>query len=407
VNLPSLGKKANAPTLARPVGPQADATRLRRRRVRVSGRFTVWLVAVLVAAAVGVGVDRAFFAGESRPSRPALQQVLDRLVQSGTTPGVTAYVAGPNGTWLGAAGVADVNTGAAMRPGERMRIESLSKTWLTAVILEFVQEGKLNLSDTVARWLPGLLRAHGSQITIQELMTDTSGLIDDNDVFSASPAQLQNYLTGVSDARLRTQLEAAAAQLKANPRAPVSAMLLIGLAAWQPLVATPGTTYHHSNIGWNVAGLIAAKAGGEPLPTLYRERLFQPLALHDTAFSPQGPIAGSHAEGYARNGSGPLVDTTTLHPGKFADGAIVTNAQDEATFLRAAMNGTLFDKALWLDLYGNPGNQVGCANPAYNGEGSGDGYHSYVWYDTTGKHIAVLLLNQNDANAARALYCHA
>jgi CubicO group peptidase (beta-lactamase class C family) len=56
----------------------------------------------------------------------------------------------------------------------------------------------------------------------------------------------------------------------------IEPLLLIRIAAWQPLVAKPGTTYHHSNIGWNIAGLIAAKVGGKPLPTLYRERICSP-----------------------------------------------------------------------------------------------------------------------------------
>ncbi|HZE03674.1 MAG TPA: serine hydrolase domain-containing protein, partial [Solirubrobacteraceae bacterium] len=320
-----------------------------RHWAQLPHRRVLWLVVgVLAAAGIGVGIDRTLFAGgPGQPSRPALQQTLDRLVQAGVAPGVTAYVAGPQGTWAGSAGVADVTTGAPISPDARMRIESLSKTWLTAVILQLAQEGKLSLDDTVQRWLPGLLRGYGSRITIRELVTDSSGLIDDNDVWNATPAQAQAMLARVGDAKLRAQLVAAVTRYSANPAASFPATLWIRLAAWQPLVAPPGTTYHHSNIGWNVAGLIAAKAGGKPLPVLYRDRIFGPLGLHDTAFSPQGPIAGQHANGYTTV-NGRLVDRTAVHPGKFADGAIVTDARDEATFLRAAMNGTLFDKARWL-----------------------------------------------------------
>jgi CubicO group peptidase (beta-lactamase class C family) len=254
------------------------------------------------------------------------------------------------------------------------------------------------------------LRTHGNQITIRELMHDTSGLIDDNDIWNATPRELRADLARVGDPKLRAQLLATAARLRANPNATwISPLVFIRLAAWQPLVALPGTTYHHSNIGWNIAGLIAAKAGGKPLPVLYRERLFEPLRLQHTAFSPQGPIAGLHAHGYARVDDR-LVDKTSIHLAKFADGAIVTNAQDEATFLRAAMNGALFENQSWLDLYGTPINQAGCGSPAYTGEGSGDGYHSYVWFDSSSKQIAVLLLNKDHvdgAAAARRLYCGA
>jgi D-alanyl-D-alanine carboxypeptidase len=377
-------------------------------QVRWPHRRVLWLLAGLVAAAgVAIGLDRAFFSSEAQESRPALQQILDGLVRSGVAPGVTAYVVGPQGTWAGSAGIADVKTAAPMRPDNRLRIESLSKTWLTAVLLQLAQERKLNLDDTVQRWLPGLLREHGDKITIRELMHDGSGLIDDNDIWNATPAQGEKMLARVGDAKLRAQLLAAVARYKANPAAHFPALLWIRLAAWQPLVAAPGTAYHHSNIGWNIAGLIAAKAGGKPLPALYRERIFRPLGLDQTAFSPQGPIAGNHARGYTRI-NGRLVDQTTVHPGKFADGAIVTDARDEATFLRAAMNGKLFDKSLWLENYGPAAGATSCGSPAYTGEGSGNGYHSYVLYDDSGNRIAVLLLNRDrvdSADAAQRLYC--
>jgi len=215
----------------------------RARRRLLYGLFGV--AALLVAVTVTVLVRETVVEKSLAPAgRSDLQRILDRLVASGDAPGVTAYVTGPRGTWLGSAGMADIETGAPMRPDARMRIESNSKTWLTAVILQLAQEGRLTLDDTVERWLPGLLREHGSRITIRQLMYDASGLIDDNDVFQATPAELRAYLARVGDAVLRAQLVAAGARLSANPAAEVSPLLFIRLAAWQPLVAAPGSTYH-------------------------------------------------------------------------------------------------------------------------------------------------------------------
>ena len=56
-------------------------------------------------------------------------------------------------------------------------------------------------------------------------------------------------------------------------------VLWIKLAAFQPLLAEPGTNYHYSNIGFEILGLIAARAGGRSIESLYRERIFEPLAL--------------------------------------------------------------------------------------------------------------------------------
>ena len=385
-------------------------------RVHWPHRWVVWLVVgLVVAAGIAFGVHRAFLAGPQTRSE-FMQGVLDGVVTGPNqlAPGATAYVSGPHGTWVGSAGVADVKTAEPMSSDARMRIESNSKTWLVAVVLELVHEGTLNLEDTVDRWLPGLLREHGSKITIRELMSDSSGLIDDNDVF-ASPSAADAYLARVGDPRLRAQLLAIGARIRANPAAEVSPRWFIRLAAWQPLVAPPGTTYHHSNIGWNIAGLIAAKASGKPLPLLYRERIFQPLRLRRTAYDPQGPIAGAHANGYARAAGGTLTDTTAWHLGKGADGAIVTDAKDEARFLTALTNGTLLDPNILGEL--GAGDPSGCSGPpVHSGSGAGNGFKTDVVYAVDGSRVAVLLLNgitpgetgyARAAAAASSLYCAA
>ena len=77
------------------------------------------------------------------------------------------------------AGAANVRTGAHIRPDARMRLESISKLYAATAVFQLAQEGKLSLSDTVAKWLPGVL-PYGDRITLEELMTDSSGLIDGN-----------------------------------------------------------------------------------------------------------------------------------------------------------------------------------------------------------------------------------
>lgn len=391
-----------------------SAQPLSRRVPWPHGRLLWLLVGLVAAAGIAVGVHRVFFAGQETRAQ-YMQRVLEGVVTGPNrlAPGATAYVSGPHGTWVGSTGVANVRTGEPMPVNARMRIESASKTWLVAAVLQLVREGKLSLDDTVEQWLPGLLRAHGSEITLRQLMSNSSGLIDDNDIWRSTAPQGRAMLARVGDEKLRAELLAAFTRYRAgNPAAEFPALWLIRLAAWQPLVAAPGTAYHHSNIGWNIAGLIAAKASGKPLPQLYRERIFQPLGLHRTAFSPQGPIAGQHANGYS-GVDGRLVDETAIHPGKFADGAIVTDAKDEATFLTALTNGTLLDSNSLTEI--GSGDPSGCGGPpVHSGDGAGNGYKSNVVYAADGSRVAVLLLNgrtsgENEfarsAAAAASLYC--
>ena len=85
-----------------------------------------------------------------------------------------------------------------------MRLESVSKIYTATLILQLAQEGKLRVGDTVARWLPGLL-PYGNQITVRELLTMSSGLIDNNDFNNATDsAEERAYLARVKDAKLRS-----------------------------------------------------------------------------------------------------------------------------------------------------------------------------------------------------------
>jgi D-alanyl-D-alanine carboxypeptidase len=376
------------------------------------------LLVVVPVAALGIviAVDRGFFSetvrvcpfepAQGSGSRPGLERILESAVagQSKLAPGATAYVSGPHGSWLSAAGVADTGTCTRMSVGARVRLESVSKTFTATLILQLAQEGRLRVGDTVARWLPGLF-PYGNRITIRELLTMRSGLIDNNDFNNASQEEKNIYLARVKDAKLRAQLLANFARANKNPAAEISPSWWVRWAAWQPLLFTPGAGYHYSNIGYDVLGVIATQAGGKPLPLLYRERIFEPLGLHATAYDPQGPISGLHAKGYGIEPDGEEIDATDWHWGIGAEGGIVSNAHDTAAFLTALMRGRLLnqhqlaamrDENLWLG-----GNPSGCAGQAYGWSGGANGYKTDVWVNANGSRVAVLLLNARHYDTAQ------
>jgi D-alanyl-D-alanine carboxypeptidase len=351
----------------------------------------------------------------SSSGRPDLQAMLDDVIEGPAriAPGATAYVSDDGAMWLGAAGLSSV-TGKPMPTDARMRLESVSKIWTAVLIHQLAEAGTLRLSDTVERWLPGML-PYGDRITIAQLLVHTSGLIDNNDVGKNPEA----YLALVTDPALKAQLLRVASRLEQTPTAEFSPILWIKLAAFQPLLTEPGTSYHYSNIGFEILGLIAAQASGQSIESLYRERIFEPLGLTQTAYDPQGPISGPHARGYNVGPDGRLIDMTAAHAGIGAEGAVVSNAEDTAQFLVALMQGELLgaeqlalmkQSAFW-----SGGNATGCGDAAYGHSGGGAGFKTDVWVSGNGERVAVLLLNgRGDAAAdARAgatmnrLYCAA
>jgi D-alanyl-D-alanine carboxypeptidase len=286
----------------------------------------------------------------------------------------------------------------------RMRLESVSKAWTATLILRLAADGKLRLDDTVQRWLPGLLPA-GDRITIRQLLNHTSGLIDNNDI----QVDAEGYLARVEDPVVRARLLRVGRAVERNPSLEFSPRRWIEFAAALPLLSEPGERYHYSNIGYEIAGLVAERAGGRPLARLYREEIVEPLGLRGAVYDPQGPIAGPHASGYAMDG--PPVDRTDVHGGVGAEGGIVAGAEDEARFVTALMRGELLPPRELRALRTPPSTSVyalgvalapsGCAGLAFMHSGGGAAYKTGVWVSADGARVAVLLTNGRSADSDR------
>jgi len=387
----------------------------RHRHATCRRGWLVWLglVAAVLAGALALLIDRTVVGGGLQSSRPDLQRVIDALVArpGRIAPGVTAYVAGPEGVWVGSAGIATIGT--AMRPDARLRLNSVGKLWTATLILKLVGEGRMQLDDAVSHWLPGLL-PYGNRITVEQLLSMTSGMIDTNDLY-ARPAY---YIDRIKDPALRARVLAAARRARIDPTYPPT-LVWIEAAAGQPLLYQPGSTWHYSNIGYMVLGRIAARVGGADLTTLFRKQIIDPLHLHSARYDPAPNISGSHAHGYSLSTNGKLVDATRWTAGLAADGGIVSDAADEARFLQALMRGNVLRPAQLAALQskhaqGNPGlgnasyglgtliQRDGCAAPglAYGHNGGGDGYMSSVQVSLDGSRVAVLLVNGYGASNA-------
>jgi D-alanyl-D-alanine carboxypeptidase len=350
------------------------------------------------------------------PDRPDLQALLDDLVAGSgrLAPGATAYVRDGEDAWLGSAGSADPVTRERMPRDARFRLESVSKIWTAVLVHQLAEEGTLRLSDTVERWLPGLL-PYGRRITVGQLLDHRSGLVDNNDVV----ADPELYFARVTDPALLAELLRVRRRVERAPTTEYSPDLWIRLAAFQPLLAEPGSMYHYSNIGFEILGRILVRAGGRSIESLYRERIFVPLGLSHTSYDPQGPIDGPHARGYRIGPGGELTDTTAVHGGVGAEGGLVSNAEETAHFLVSLMQGKLLGPAQLAlfrgDGFWSGGEPAACGGVAYGHSGGGAGFKTDVWVSATGSRVAVLLLNgrgdgDKDARAGaamRRLYCAA
>ena len=139
-------------------------------------------VVVLAVLTLGVGAAPA-----ASPKRANLSTIARELVKSGA-PGAIVYVRTPTGARAGVAGYADRSAHVSVRAADRYRIASVTKAFVSVVVLQLEAEGKLDIDDPVAKYLPGVV-PNGSAISLRELMNHTSGLFNytDDAAFVSDP----------------------------------------------------------------------------------------------------------------------------------------------------------------------------------------------------------------------------
>ncbi|MFF2658266.1 serine hydrolase domain-containing protein [Kitasatospora sp. NPDC058032] len=247
--------------------------------------------------------------------------------------GVTASLArvGEYGhtLWKGAAGTADITTGAPASPDGRFRIGSLTKSFVSTVVLQLVAEGRLGLEDPVEKLLPGAV-PNGANITLRQLLSHTSGLFDFADDPALGPGkdpvEVQEWLDTGRWTRWTPQQ-------------------LIALANAHPPYFAPGQEFHYSNTNYVVVGQIVQRATGRSWQQEVERRIIRPLGLTGTSMPVhETGIAGPHAHGYLAHPGGPT-DVTRLDPSMAdAAGAGISTTADLDTFIAALLGGRLLPR---------------------------------------------------------------
>jgi D-alanyl-D-alanine carboxypeptidase len=258
------------------------------------------------------------------PTDPAvLQQQLDGVVEAGA-PGVVGLVRTGERTWQGASGLGDLRANRPARAGDRFRVGSVTKSFVAALVLQLVGEGRLSLDDNLERWLPGLVPS-GERITVRQLLNHTSGLYNYSDDLPEPPRRFR-------------------------PRE------LVAIATGHKPLFTPGTQFPYSNTNYILAGLLVERVTGQPLDDQLEQRIFQPLGLDHTELpTTQRAPGGPHARGYAppdedwevSDDPARLVDVTEMDTSwGWAAGAMVSTTADLARFYQALLGGQLLTPEL-------------------------------------------------------------
>jgi D-alanyl-D-alanine carboxypeptidase len=289
----------------------------RRRKALRAGAFLA--AAVLAAPAAQADVRHPYGSGDLRRDAEAITAI-------GVT-GVQARVSVRGGRDLVAtAGVADLTTGRPVARDGYFRAASATKTFTATVILQLAGQGRLSLDDTVDHWLPGLVSANGNdgrEITVRQLLQNTSGIHDD--------------IPGIASAE----------EYYPHRHDDYSPEQLVTRAMGHRPDFAPGTGWAYSGTGYLILGMIIQRATGHSWYEEVTARILEPLRLTHTLWPGDSPdLPDPHAQAYERYAAGErLLDVTDQTDFSGAAGGLATTTADMNRFLRALLGGRLLRPA--------------------------------------------------------------
>ena len=346
-------------------GPRKTAVRRRRRFAAL---------AVIAGTLTALGQINAASAAASASS-PAVQQAIDaavaksRQIYGGVTP-VPGVLVGvwdaEGGSYIHAYGSADLATKQPLTAADHFRIGSNTKTFVISVLLQLVDEGKLNLDDPLSKFSLGVAIPNAQNITVRELCEMRSGLFEAYDTPEVN-------------------------RMDIKPETVFDARTLVRWAVAQKPHFAPGTSYNYSNTNYLLLGLIIESITHRDVADEIRSRLLEPFHLTDTSYPTTQAMPEPWAHGYALNDKRGWDDVSNTIPVSLmgAAGEIISNLADMKRWVElyttGKTNGAATQRARLDCLPIGLGNLsfglgIGCSVGWYGYTGGLPGYNTAAYY---------------------------
>lgn len=221
-------------------------------------------------------------------------------------------------------GLADREWNIPMTPETKFRIASLSKPFTALLILQLVEEGLIRLDGKIIDYLPDYQGKNGDRITIEQLLTHTSGILQ-----SLDPEQ-----------------EAIQERLAHSLRE------MVRYAEEADVYFEPGTGFHYSNLAYSILALIAERVAQIPFDRLLEERIFRPLEMKNTTQCQANRIERNLAKGYEYTLLGGYENASPVDPSyTVGPGGLIADMDDLCRFDKALRDRRLISEELYDKMF--------------------------------------------------------
>jgi CubicO group peptidase (beta-lactamase class C family) len=249
---------------------------------------------------------------------PAPVESVDALMQdyAGDVPGASVLVARDGMPVLERSyGLANLEQATPADSITNYRLASVTKQFTAAAVMLLVEDGRVDLDDSIRQWLPSL-PAVADAVTLRHLLVHGSGLIDYEDVMP------QGFVGQLRDADVMKILQ-----------------------TQQHTYFTPGTAYRYSNSGYALLALVVERASDMSFPQFLQKRIFEPLGMTGTLAFVEGDAPIMHrAFGYSATGKGWEGSDQSPTSAVLGDGGVYSSIHDLAKW-----DAALYDSRLLSD----------------------------------------------------------
>ncbi len=323
-------------------------------------RFNCLLFSIL---AIFLQILQPFHAGAQKvlnptPPNAAADQVVEQ--EKGKHGGTMVVLAWKDDKALYQKETGDVNI------NTQQEIGAASSWFTAALVMTFVDQGKISLDDPVAKYLPIYRKYAKSYLTIRHCLANLTGL-------EAEKEGIQKFLQKKKFASLEEAVDE--------------------FAAKREIINNPGLEFHYSNIGVSIAGRVLEVVGKKSFDRLVLERIFRPLGMKKSTFTSEvaiDPYAGakSSAADYVRFLSmllnkGTLNGKQVLTPASVEELEKIQNANTKLTYAPKETAQFAYALGSWVQEFNGSQKPVVFSCPGFTG----------VWpyIDTCRKYACIIL----------------
>lgn len=359
-------------------------TRIIKRQFRKGVAFYIWYMKPIMLAAL---LFLTFTGTRAQHSVAAAQvdSLLGSVYKEGL-PGASVIIFQDGKTiFRQSYGVANIDTRQALTETSSFNICSLTKQFTALAILQLEESHKLSLDDKLSRFFPEMNSKVADAVTIQQLLTHSSGMIDHYSYTNTAGMQ-HAYNSDVYNA----------------------------IKNIDSTYFTPGTQFRYSNTAYCLLALIIEKLSGISYNEYMQQRIFKLAGMMNTVIWNENGNIKNEVTGYAWDSAGRSFKVAGPGESIFfsteGDGGVYTSISDYLQWFKALQTGKVFsqqivEKARQMQLVINKEKRTGygygwfvdekeAALKAYH-SGSNGGFRTYS-FTVPDKNIVLVIFSNRD-----------